>query len=107
MGWLNNVGSWFKKTIGNIGGYAKKIGEVGGNVAQKIGQLSPQIGGIIGTALDGIAAATAQPELALLGESIRAGGNLIGSYANTGHQIASHVNNLGNSLTTVHDNWGD
>jgi hypothetical protein len=65
------------------------------------------IGAVAGTLLDGIGAATANPELALLGESIRAGGNLIGSYASTGHQISSHVNNAGTSLTNLHDNWGE
>ncbi len=107
MGWFSNVGSWFKKTIGKIGGVAKTIGSFGMAAAKKIGQYAPEIGGIIGSALDGIGVVTANPELALLGETIRAGGNLLGSYANTGHQIASHVNNAGNALTTVHDNWGD
>jgi hypothetical protein len=111
MGWFSNVGSkvsgWFKKTIGTIGSYGKKIGDFGMQLGKKIGEYAPTIGAIAGTLLDEIGAATANPELALLGESIRAGGNLIGSYANTGHQIASHVHNAGNALTTVHDNWGD
>jgi len=107
MGWLSNVGSWFKKTIGNIGGYAKKIGEVGGNVARKIGSFSAPLGNIVGTALDSAAIAFGQPELALLGESVRAGGNLLQGWADKANQVASHVSNFGNKVSDFHASLGE
>jgi len=107
MGWFDSIVNFGKKVIGNIGPALKRIGTVGMNVGKKLAEWSPVIENIAGTLLDGVAAATAQPEIALLGESIRAGGQLIGSYANTGHAIASHVNNAGESFSNLTSGLGD
>jgi hypothetical protein len=61
----------------------------------------------VGTALDSAAVAFAQPELALLGESVRAGGNLIQGWADKANQVASHVSNVGNKITDFHAGLGD
>jgi len=107
MGWFDSIVNFGKRVIGNIGPSLKKIGSIGMSVGKRIAEWAPTVSGIAGTLLDGIAAATAQPEIALLGESIRAGGQLIGSYANTGHAIASHVNNAGESFSNLTSGLGD
>jgi len=107
MGWFNSVINFGKKVIGSIGPALKKIGTVGMNIGRKLGEWSPAIGNILGTAIDGIGAVTGQAELIPLGEGIRGIGNMIGSYANSAHQISSHVANAGDSFNNLTSSFGD
>ena len=98
MGWLNNTINWFSRGVGKAAEYAKKIGEFVTPIARRIGEWAPLVGNIAGTAIDGIGLATGQGAWAVpLGESVRMGGNWLGT-------LGSKVADYGDIATNVAGN---
>jgi len=107
MGWFSNAFGFGKKVLGNLGGVLRKVGDIGGNIAKKVGEFASPIGNIIGTAIDGLAAVTGQPELIPLGEGIRAAGNFVQGWADKANTVAGHVSNAGNKISDFHASLGE
>ena len=107
MGWFSKALSWGKKAVGWVGGTAKKIGSFAVDVTKKLGEYAPLVGNLVGTALDVVAIGLAQPELAIAGEAVRAGGMMIGSYSDMAHKHAKTVERFGDKTTSLYKSWGD